>query len=57
MPIVGKEFQYFFYVDLSFDDYERYVQSLTAIKPLVNDLQIMGEYKYGIESLENVHNQ
>ena len=57
MPIVGKEFQYFFYVDLSFDDYEKYVQSLTAIKPLVADLQILGEYKYGIESLENIHNQ
>ena len=57
MPIVGKEFQYFFYVDLTFDSCERYKQSLTAIKPLVVDLQILGEYKYGLESLENIHQQ
>lgn len=57
LPIVGKEFQYFFYLDLSFDNYEKYQQSLTAIRPLVTDLQILGEYKYGIESLENIHNQ
>ena len=57
MPIVGKEFRYFFYVDLSFDDYIRYKQSLDAIRPLVVDLQILGEYKYGMESLENIHQQ
>lgn len=55
MPIVGKEFQYFFYVDLTFDSYERYQQSITAITPLVVDLQILGEYKYSIETLENIH--
>jgi len=57
MPIVGQEFRYFFYVDLTFDSYERYQQSITAITPLVVDLQILGEYKYGIESLENIHHQ
>ncbi len=57
MPIVGQEFRYFFYVDLTFDNYDRYRQSITAITPLVVDLQIQGEYKYGIESLENIHHQ
>lgn len=57
MPIVGKEFRYFFYVDLTFDSCERYKQSVAAITPLVVDLQILGEYKYGIESLENIHQQ
>ena len=57
MPIVGKEFQYFFYADITFDSYERYQQSLSAITPLVVDLQILGEYKYSIETLENIHNQ
>jgi prephenate dehydratase len=57
MPIVGQEFKYFFYVDLTFDSFERYQQSITAITPLVVDLQILGEYKYGIESLENIHQQ
>lgn len=55
MPIVGLEFQYFFYVDLTFDDYELYKQSLQAIGPLTRDLQILGEYTYGIESFETVH--
>ena len=57
LPIIGKEFQYFFYLDLSFDNYEKYQLSLSAIRPLVTDLQILGEYKYGIESLEDIHNQ
>lgn len=57
MPIVGQEFKYFFYVDLTFDSFERYQQSLIAITPLVVDLQILGEYQYGIDSLETIHNQ
>ncbi len=57
MPIVGKEFQYFFYVDLAFTDYQKYTQGLDAIKPLIVDLLILGEYKYSIETLENIHHQ
>jgi len=57
MPIVGKEFQYFFYVDLAFVDFEKYFQGLNAIKPLIVDLHILGEYKYSIETLENIHHQ
>jgi prephenate dehydratase len=57
MPIVGQEFKYFFYVDLTFDSFERYQQSINAITPLVVDLQILGEYQYGIDSLETIHNQ
>lgn len=57
LPIVGKEFQYLFYLDLSFENYKKYKQSLNAIEPLVTDLQILGEYKYGIESLKDIHNQ
>jgi len=57
MPIVGKEFQYFFYVDLVYTDFERYKQSLSAITPLVVDLQILGEYKHGRESFETIHHQ
>jgi len=57
MPIVGQEFRYFFYADLTFDNYERYKQSLAAIKPLVVDFQLLGEYKYSIETLESIHHQ
>lgn len=44
LPIPGREWQYFFYVDLKFDSYERYTQSITAIRPLMEDLDILGEY-------------
>ncbi len=57
MPIVGQEFRYFMYVDLSYDNFDRFKQSIAAITPLVVDLQILGEYKFGIESLENIHHQ
>ena len=45
LPIPGREWQYFFYVDITFRDYLRYGQALSAVRPLVEDLQILGEYK------------
>lgn len=44
LPIVGREWEYRFYVDVTFDDPTRYRQSVAAILPLVNDLKILGEY-------------
>ena len=44
LPIPGKEWQYFFYADLKFETYQRYLQALQAVKPLIEDLQILGEY-------------
>ena len=48
LPIPGQEWQYFFYVDIKFDDYERYLQALSAVKPLMTDLNILGEYQSAI---------
>lgn len=47
LPIIGKEWQYMFYVDLTFGDYTRYSQSIDAITPLTQELKILGEYKDG----------
>ena len=44
LPIPGQEWQYFFYVDIKFDDYVRYEQALSAVRPLMEDLNILGEY-------------
>ena len=44
LPIPGREWQYFFYADITFSDYERYRQALTAVRPLIEDLDILGEY-------------
>ncbi len=45
LPIPGKKWQYFFYVDIKFDGYDRYRQVLSAITPLLEDIRILGEYK------------
>lgn len=45
LPIPGQQWQYFFYIDIRFDDYERYQLALSAIKPLLDDIRILGEYK------------
>jgi prephenate dehydratase len=44
LPIPGQEWQYFFYVDIKFEDYIRYEQALSAVRPLMEDLNILGEY-------------
>jgi len=44
MPIMGREWEYRFYIDLSFDSYHRYHQAIDAVRPLTNDLRILGEY-------------
>lgn len=45
LPIPGQEWQYFFYVDLKFEDYTRYQQAISAVRPLMKDLDILGEYE------------
>ena len=44
LPIPGRQWQYFFYADIKFDSYERYTQALSAVRPLIDDLDILGEY-------------
>lgn len=44
LPIIGREWEYRFYVDLTYDDYSRYKSSIDAVKPLLNDFKILGEY-------------
>ena len=45
LPIIGREWEYLFYVDVTYDDLIRYRQSIDAITPLTRDLTILGEYK------------
>ncbi|MDE6400482.1 MAG: prephenate dehydratase [Muribaculaceae bacterium] len=44
LPIIGREWEYRFYVDLTFSSYVRYRQSIEAVRPLTNELRILGEY-------------
>ncbi len=45
LPIIGQEWQYLFYVDVTYNDYLRYRQSIEAVRPLTKELKILGEYE------------
>jgi prephenate dehydratase len=51
LPIIGREWEYLFYINLTFVDYLRYKQALDAIRPLTKDLKILGEYAEGRQSV------
>ena len=44
LPIIGREWEYRFYVDVTFDDPVRYRQAIEAARPLTSDFRILGEY-------------
>ena len=45
LPIIGREWEYMFYVDVTYNDYTRFRQSIDAVRPLTKELKILGEYK------------
>ena len=48
MCIRDREWEYQFYVDVAFNDYLRYKQSIAAITPLTKELKLLlGEYAEG----------
>ena len=51
LPIMGHEWEYLFFVDLTFDEYMKYKQSLDAIRPLTKNLRVLGEYKISSQQL------
>jgi prephenate dehydratase len=51
LPIIGREWEYLFYVDVVFNDYLRYKQAITAITPLIKELKTLGEYAEGKSSI------
>lgn len=44
LPIIGREWEYLFYVDVTFDDPIRYRQAVGAARPLTSEFRILGEY-------------
>ena len=44
MPIIGREWEYRFYIDLTFKSIVRYHQAINAVRPLTNELTTLGEY-------------
>ncbi|MBR4552582.1 MAG: prephenate dehydratase [Bacteroidaceae bacterium] len=44
LPIIGSEWEYLFYVDVTYDDPVRFHQSIEAVRPLTSELRVLGEY-------------
>ena len=51
LPIIGREWEYLFYVDVIFNDYLRFRQSIDAVSPLTKELKVLGEYDEGKSTL------
>ena len=51
LPIIGREWEYLFYVDVVFNDYLRFRQSIDAVSPLTKELKVLGEYEEGKSTL------
>ncbi|MBR4708987.1 MAG: prephenate dehydratase [Bacteroidaceae bacterium] len=51
LPIIGREWEYLFYIDLKFSNYARYCQALNAIRPLTREMRILGEYRDGKQTI------
>lgn len=51
LPIIGREWEYLFYVDVVFNDVLRYKQAIAAITPLTKELKTLGEYAEGKSTL------
>lgn len=51
MPLIGREWEYQFFISLSFSQYVRYAQAINAIMPLTKELQILGEYEEGNQTM------
>lgn len=47
VPIIGKDWEYQFFVDVEFDNYVVYKKALNAVEPFMSNLRILGEYAKG----------
>lgn len=51
LPVIGQAWSYFFHIDLEFEDYDQYQRALAAVRPLVDQLQVLGEYPRGSKNV------
>ena len=57
LPIIGEPLNYMFYIDIRFESMERYHNMLTAIRPLLKELDVLGEYMADECSWKRIHDQ
>jgi len=56
LPILGEPWHYLFYMDVQFETNQSYQQMIQALKPLSDEIKILGEYNSGIQSFNQIHN-
>ncbi len=55
LPIVGREWEYQFYITVNFDNYTRFKQGIAAVEPLLKDFIVLGEYE-SADTIQNNNN-
>lgn len=51
IPMIGKAWEYHFFIDVIFDDYEHYKAAIASVNPLTENIEILGEYSEGEKHL------
>lgn len=47
MPLIERDWEYQFYIDVEIEDYDMYLQSIKAVEPFTSNVCILGEYYKG----------
>ena len=51
LPIIGKPWQYAFFVDVLFEDYKLFTEVIEVLKKAVSNLKVLGVYNQNIENI------
>ena len=51
LPIVGRPWQYAFFVDVMFEDHALFLQVIDVLKKAVTELKILGVYTYNMKNV------
>jgi prephenate dehydratase len=46
-PVIGREWEYLFYIDLVFNEYSGYLRAMESISGMCNELEVLGLYTEG----------
>jgi len=57
LPILWEPLNYRFYIDITFEDIEKYREMISAIHPLLKELHILGEYQAWETSRTQIHQE
>ena len=53
LPVVGKPWQYAFFIDVLFDDYKLFSEVIAILENIVKDLKVLGVYRDNKENKQS----